>query len=138
MAVGGCLLVAAGTLRADDSKVTDVKPSKQYMGSVDDEALLKLAPENGFIGDAKTFAKLWKAWKVGPKIPDVGFKKELVVLATTSGSRINLMVRLTEEGDLKVIGLATADFGPGFRYQIFVVPRAGVKTVNGKELPAGE
>jgi hypothetical protein len=36
---------------------------------------------------------------------------------------------------LKVLALATRDLRPGFRYQILVVPREGVKTVNGKLLP---
>ena len=32
-------------------------------------------------------------------------------------------------------GIATSDFGPGFRYVMGTVPREGVKTVNKKDLP---
>jgi hypothetical protein len=32
-------------------------------------------------------------------------------------------------------GFGTKDLRPGFRYVLGVVPREGVKTVNGKDLP---
>jgi hypothetical protein len=143
MRVPGWIAVAAWALiitgaATPAAEPTAVKPTKQYSGSVDDEALQKLAPEEGVIADTKTFTKLWKAWKVAEKVPEVDFKKQLVLVQTTSGSRLNIIARLTEDGDLKVIGMATADFGPGFRYQIFIVSREGVKTVNGKQLPKDE
>jgi len=68
-------------------------------------------------------------------MPKVDFTKEIVILGTTSGSRLGLSARLDDKGDLQIIGFGTADFGPGFRYVIGTVPRAGVKTVNKKELP---
>jgi hypothetical protein len=111
------------------------EPKKEWSGSLDDEALQKEAPADGFIADAKAFAKLWKAWKLGDKVPDVDFKKNLAVVATTVGSKLNVTTKLGDNGDLKVLALATRDLRPGFRYQIVLVPRDGVKTVNGKELP---
>jgi hypothetical protein len=42
---------------------------------------------------------------------------------------------LEDNGNLMVLGLATRDFHPGFRYVLAVLSRTGVKTVNGKELP---
>jgi hypothetical protein len=33
--------------------------------------------------------------------------------------------------------MATRDLRPGFRYEILVLPREGVKTVNGKPLREG-
>jgi hypothetical protein len=135
IAIAAGLLLAAGAAMA---AATDVKPTNKWSGSVDDEALLKEAPKQGFIADEKTFTKVWKAWKVGDKVPTIDFKKELAVFETTSGSRLNVNARLTEDGDLKVLGLATRDLVPGFRYQILIVPREGVKTVNGKPLPKDE
>ena len=63
------------------------------------------------------------------------FGKEILVVATTVGSRLNLDTKLDEKGDLKVLALATRDLRPGFRYAIKSVGKEGVKTVNGKELP---
>jgi hypothetical protein len=111
----------------------EVKLVKQWSGSVEDEKLAKDAPE--VITDAKAFEKMWKAWKVGDKVPEVDFTKEIVILSTTSGSKILVSPSLDDKGNLSVLGAATADFGPGFRYVIATVSREGVKKVNGKELP---
>jgi hypothetical protein len=105
------------------------------MGSIDDEKLAKEMPENGVITNAKDFEKLVKAWKVADQVPDVDFDKEIVLVGTTEGSKLTLNAALDEKGDLKVLGLATRDLRPGFRYVIISVPREGVKTVNGKDLP---
>jgi hypothetical protein len=51
------------------------------------------------------------------------------------GKLLTLSASLDETGDLKALGLATRDLRPGFRYALISVPREGVKTVNGKELP---
>ncbi len=127
-----CLLAVAVTGNAADK---EVKPTQEWKGSVATDALKSLRPATGIITDKETFAKLWKEWKVGHKEPTIDFKKELVAVETTSGSKLSIAAQLTPEGDLKVNGIATADFGPGFRYQIVVLPREGVKTVNGKALP---
>ena len=92
-------------------------------------------PENGVITNAKDFEKLVKAWKVAEKVPEVNFDKEIVLVAKTEGSILKLNPALDEKGDLKALGFASADLLPGFRYVIISVPRKGVKTVNGKELP---
>ena len=112
-----------------------LKATNTWMGSVDDEKLAKEMPENGVITNAKDFEKLVKAWKVAEKVPEVNFDKEIVLVATTDGSRLTLNASLDEKGDLKALGLGTRDLRPGFRYVIISVPKEGVKTVNGKELP---
>jgi hypothetical protein len=109
-----------------------VKPTREWKGSVGDEALWKEAPP--YITTAEALEKLWNAWKIGDKRPDVDFSKEIVVLSTTRGSKARLFASLDEKGNLVVGGMATRDFVPGFRYVIATVSRAGVKTVNGKEL----
>jgi hypothetical protein len=110
----------------------DVKLIKMWSGSVDDADLAKDAPN--YIADAKALEKLWKKWKIEAKVPEVDFKKEIVLVTTTVGSRLSLMPRLDDKGNLEVLGIATSDFGTGFRYVIATVSREGVKTVNGKEL----
>jgi hypothetical protein len=111
-----------------------IKPSQEWKGEVQDEGQQKLAPKGGYIADAKTFEAVWKGWKVGDKMPEINFKKNLVLVATTRGSRLNLRPMLDDKGNLRVLALATRDLRPGFRYQIAVVDREGVRTVNGKEL----
>ncbi|MCC6419801.1 MAG: hypothetical protein IT429_16330 [Gemmataceae bacterium] len=114
-----------------------LKPLREWRGSVMDEALMKQAPAGQAIANEKTFAALWKAWEPEKKVPEVNFQKELVLVAATRGSRLNLSTRLTEGGDLKAAALSTRDLRPGFRYHIIVIPREGVKTVNGKPLAGG-
>jgi hypothetical protein len=114
---------------------TPLKATNTWMGSIDDEKLAREMPENGVITNAKDFAKLVKAWKVADKAPEVNFDKEILLVAKTGGSKLTLRASLDEKGDLKALGIATADLGKGFRYVIISVPKAGVKTVNGKELP---
>ena len=126
------LLLAAGAAVA---ALTPLKPTNTWTGSVDDEKLAREMPENGVITNAKDFAKLVKAWKVAEKAPEVNFDKEIVLVARTAGSKLTPKASLDEKGDLKALGLATRDLRPGFRYVIISVPKEGVKTVNGKELP---
>ena len=114
---------------------TPLKATNTWMGSIDDEKLAREMPENGVITNARDFEKLVKAWKVADKVPDVNFDKEIVLVAKTQGSKLTLGAALDEKGDLKALGIATADLGKGFRYVIISVPKEGVRTVNGKELP---
>jgi hypothetical protein len=107
---------------------------KEWKGSVEDEALEKEAPASGFINDAKSLEKLWKAWKLADKPPEVDFQKELVLVAVTRGSRLQMSANLDEKGDLKVLAIATRDLRPGFRYVLVTVKREGIKSVNGKPL----
>jgi hypothetical protein len=109
-----------------------VKAVKEWSGSVEDEKLAQDAP--AYVTDAKALGKLWKDWKVEGKVPEVDFKKEIVVVTTTRGSKLRLVANLDDKGDLEVLGLATRDLAPGFRYVIATVSREGVKTINGKEL----
>ena len=131
----GVAALAAVVLFTSDAlaQKTAVKPSKEWTGSVDDEALEKDAP--ACVTSAKGLEKLWKAWKLPDKAPEVNFTKEIVVVTTTRGSKLRLAAALDEKGNLMVGGLGTRDLAPGFRYVIATVSKEGVKTVNGKELP---
>jgi hypothetical protein len=132
LSLAAVMSLAAG---AAGAAPTPLKATDAWMGSIDDEKLAKEMPENGVITNAKDFEKLVKAWKVADKVPDVNFDKEIVLVGTTEGSKLTLNASLDEKGDLKVLGAATRDLRPGFRYVIISVPKEGVKTVNGKDLP---
>jgi len=128
------VLALAPLSARDDKKDPPAKPTVDLFGSVEDENLVKEAPESGVIVSAKGWEKLSKAWGI-KDAPKVDFSKELLAVATTRGSKLNLTPKVDDKGDLKVLAVATRDLAPGFRYAIKSVPREGVKTVNGKELP---
>jgi hypothetical protein len=132
LSLAAVMFLAVAVFAADPMPL---KPTNTWKGSVDDRKLAKEMPENGVITNAKDFEKLVKAWNVAEKVPEVNFDKEIVVVAKTDGSILNLNPVLNEKGDLKTAGFASQDLVPGFRYVIVSVPKEGVKTVNGKELP---
>lgn len=115
------------------AKPEPVKPTAEWTGSVADDKLAKDAP--AAVATKAGLEKLWKAWGLKEAdLPKVDFDKEIVVLTTSVGSKVNLTV--SKDGDdLKVGGFGTRDLRPGFRYVLGSVPRDGIKTVNGKELP---
>ncbi len=130
-------LPALGILAADvpATQPKEVTPLAQWSGGMADESLQKQAPVDGVIVEAAAFAKLCKAWNVAAKAP-VDFKTQFVAVQTTGGSIIHMSAQLGGDGEMKVLGMATMDLVPGFRYQMLVLPRDGVKTVNGKKLGA--
>jgi putative lipoprotein len=113
-----------------------IMPTESWKGSVDNEVLLGKPPL--VIAGATAWQTLWKDWRLEGKTPDVDFTKQLVIAQTTRGSVLNVSAKLTDEGDLKVIGIATRDLRPGFRYVLWSVSREGVKTVDGQPLPKDE
>jgi hypothetical protein len=132
LSLAAVMFLAAGVAVAAPKPL---KANNTWMGSIDDEKLAKEMPENGVITNAKDFEKLVKVWKVAEKVPEVNFDKEIVLVAKTEGSKLTLRALLDEKGDLKALGITTADLRPGFRYVLISVPKEGVKTVNGKALP---
>src|SRR5262249_14012655 len=98
------------------------------------EALLEKRPAKGYITEAKAFKQLWDDWKLVEKMPEIDFKKDVVIVETTRGSNLRVAaMKLTDKGDLRVLAMPTLDMRPGFRYAVLIVPREGVKTINGKE-----
>jgi hypothetical protein len=126
------LLTTVLPLQAGPPKGNPVEPLKQWSGSVDDLPLREAVPE--VILSKKGFENLWHVWKVPGSVPEVDFSRNLVVVQTTQGSKLRLAITLDENGNLQVLGLATRDLRPGFRYLAALLSRNGVKTLNGKEL----
>jgi hypothetical protein len=110
------------------------KPTVNLTATLPDRDLQKEAPESGLIVSQKAWDKLVKAWDI-KDAPKVDFDKEFLIVATTVGSRLHISTKLSDKGDLELSMIATDDLRPGFKYVIQSVSRAGVKTVNGKELP---
>ena len=127
------VLTVAGVPEAAAQK-KKVEVTKTWNGSVEDDKLMKDAPAT--IVSQKGLDAIWKTWKVAGDAPKVDFTKDLVVAVYSVGSKLNLAgANLDDKGNLDVLGFGTRDIRPGFRYVLGVVSKAGVKTVNGKELP---
>jgi hypothetical protein len=126
------VLALAGAACAEEKTVT---PNRLWEGEFADEKLKKEAPKGGVITDAKTFAKLWKAWRKDEKVPEVDFKKELaVVVMCGKGVRPSTYVTL-KDGALWVNWEEARRGWGGWGYSIVTLDRKGVKKANGVELP---
>jgi hypothetical protein len=133
-----CVALAAfclttGSVGAQGGKGDKVKPINTWKGSVDDENLMRMSPKSGVITDEKEFQTLWNAWKLGDKVPAIDFKKDLVVLGVTRGSRLNVNPQV-QDGNLRVMAISTRDLRDGFRYEIHQISREGIKKVEGNDL----
>jgi hypothetical protein len=115
-----------------------IKPSRDLIsGVVDGEEVEKLRPPNGFITKKGDFDKLWKAWLLDEKVPQVDFKSDLVVVATSREGPIKGVVLIDEKktGDMKIkVQLERKAEGTGLQALIAVFPRAGIKTIGGKAI----
>lgn len=132
--LGSGLIVSTVTPREVRAETRKVVVMLTWHGSMDRERG-KDDPE--FITDAKTLAKKWADWNMQGPVPDgIDLTKSLVAVVYTSGSNLQFSrATLDELGNLRVVGMATRDLRPGFRFLLAVVSKEGVVTVNGKALP---
>ena len=128
--IGFVMIALVSTANAQDRK--PLETLKEWRGDNPNEGLAKDSPK--FITNAKDLEKLWKAWDIKEKLPEIDFSKEILLVETTRGSRLNLKATLDEKGDLQSLGLATRDLRPGFRYVMITVNKAGIKTIAGKAI----
>ena len=88
----------------------------------------------GYVGDANTFADIWRSFKPGEKVPSVDFKKNLVVF--TRNVKFYNRKAITKvtllEGIMDVQGVETVTSVPvtnKVAMAMAEVPRQGVKTL---------
>jgi hypothetical protein len=130
------LVLALGSaLGADEAG--EVKLLQTWRGEVKLE-LRKQAPDSGFIADAESWEKLWKAYRVAEKVPEVDFQEHLILVGVNSDpNQIGAVAKLSEKGDLSVVYLGTLI---GFEdpqtcaYQFAKISRKGIKSIKGKPL----
>lgn len=127
------VFVVAATLSADRAPAGPVTLKQQWSGSRDD---LEQIDAPTVITDQEQWKKLFESWKFADKLPVVDFKQEIAITATTRGSRLRLSATLDDRGNLRVLGLATRDLRPGFRFVVATLDRQGIKSVEGKKLSA--
>ena len=129
-AFGIIVLALATNAIAEERK--PLETLKEWRGDNPNEALSKDAPK--YIVNSKDLEKLWKTWDIKEKLPEIDFSKELLLIETTRGSRLNLKATLDEKGNIQALGLATRDLRPGFRSVMITVSKTGVKSINGKAI----
>ena len=129
-AFGIIVLALATNAIAEERK--PLETLKEWRGDNPNEALSKDTPK--YIVNSKDLEKLWKTWDIKEKLPEIDFSKELLLIETTRGSRLNLKATLDEKGNIQALGLATRDLRPGFRYVMITVSKTGVKSINGKAI----
>ena len=133
LAVVVLLVLATAVIGEDDSKKVPIL--QKWSGMHKDEKLQKESPSTGYVSNAKSFAKLWMAWRPNDKVPEVDFKEEIVVIGTAAGPNdVTLIPQLDKKGNLAILVRGTLVEGTGFGYQMVVIKRAGIKTIKGKEI----
>ncbi|MCO6044335.1 hypothetical protein NG895_10495 [Aeoliella sp. ICT_H6.2] len=131
-----CLTVLHTAAMSSLASAADEDPMQWY-GKLPDRTLMDLAPESDFVGDNEAWKELWNKWNPDEPVPEVDFKKSLVVVATVTGpNRMFGGERVDANGNLTFVAGSTRMAGPGFAYLMRRVSREGVKTVNGHPVPA--
>lgn len=129
-----CSLLLMTIAQLPAAEARELTPLHQWKGSVETGKSDGATPQ--VITSAAEMAAVWKKCERTDALPEIDWSKQFALLATTAGSVLRLGARLEAGGDVKALGLATMDFRPGFRYVLLVLPRDGVKTVNGQPLAA--
>lgn len=124
------ILFSAGVLMADPpAKPGKVEVIQKWSGTI------KEAPfHTAVIVDAEAFAEAWNRLGVPGNTPNLDFTRCVVIAAAIRTSGLYIWPSLDESGDLKTGIVATPD-QPGYiSYALAVIPRLGIKTVDGNPL----
>lgn len=115
----------------DAPEVTPTDVLEVYAGYVEDGDYQTIESRHDFIVDQDTFDEMWLDWNPTSIAPEVDFEENLVVVATVVGpNHIMMQPTLDSNGNLMLKAASTRMWGPGFSYQIQVIPRDGVESVN--------
>jgi hypothetical protein len=127
----GSLLCGSVSLAQAD--VREIKPLQEWQGRVS-KAIGAQAPACGYIASQAELDKLWPAWRIPGAKPVVDFKTRLVLVRTCNCSLIFITPLLGDHGDLHVQVTVTKDIRPDTAYIIVLIPRQGIRTIEGKAI----
>ena len=91
-------------------------------------------PARGYLASQAELDKLWKEWQIPGKSPRVDFKTRLVLVRTCNCSSISIDPLLNDQGDLKIQVTITKDLREDTAYVMVLIPRQGIRTVEGKPI----
>lgn len=126
------VLAALIAISASAAEPSELKPVQSWQGSARDESKAETVLK--VITTADQLAEAWKSCERTDAVPTIDFAKHVGIILTTRGSRIIPRAKLSEDGNLQVLGMETRDIRPGFRYHIGIYSREGVKKVNDEVL----
>lgn len=129
----GILLFSVVMGLADDAGKPEPQAVREFRGET-------LAEISGPVPDqvilnAQDYESCWKRLGLEQAPGLVDFSREVVVLATTRGSRIGFRLQVEGEGKLRVLAISTRDIRPGLRYLFGVFDRKDWQEINGTPLP---
>ena len=113
---------------ADEPAKPDPQPLREFHGTTTEEVTGPVPDE--LINDQAAYDGAWKKLGLKESPGEVDFANEVLFLATTRGSRINLRLRDEGEGKLRVMAMATRDIRPGLRYVFGVFSKKDWKQIN--------
>jgi hypothetical protein len=134
-----CLLALPSLCSAGER--TLVSPVVTWQGSAQRNRPVGFGPhEIKVISNAKAFEERWKARRPKEEAPAVNFADYFAVELIQPGGDYTLLGLLLDErgkATLHGVGVQQAvDVPKGYGYTIAIFPRKGVKTVDGRDLPA--
>ena len=112
-------------------EVTPTEVLEVYSDYVKDGDYQAVGSRHDFIVDQQAFDDLWTEWNPTEVTPEIDFQENMVVVATVVGpNKIMMQTTLDASGNLMLKAVSTEMWGPGFSYQIQVIPNEGVESVN--------
>jgi hypothetical protein len=133
MLIGSFLLGAVSWAQAAD--LPEIQPLRKWSGRMERD-LRWAYPARGFLINQEELDRLWADWRIAGEKPRVDFATQMVLVRTCTCSHITLHPRLDPQGDLTIGVTITKDLTQDAGYVIFLIPRQGVRTVEGKPLEA--
>lgn len=128
--IGGLLSWSVSLAQAGDR---EIKPLKEWRGRI-----ARFIPYGNPVGDylasQAELDKLWGDWQIPGKSPQVDFKTGVVLVRTCNCSHISIAPLLNDQGDLHIQVTMTKDLRDDTGYVIVLIPRQGIKTVEGKPI----
>ena len=128
-------------LSETNSQAVPIKTS--WQGDYPADALERLPAgqreaATGYIGDAGTFAAVWRAFKPDEAVPQVDFKQDLVLFARNVNFYIRTRIAKVqiEDGVLQVLAAETMSAAPiedKVAMSLAVIPRKGVEAIQAGE-----